>query len=902
MENKTKPDKPSQAEHLRKSAEERLREIKTKHVEGEVYGDAQKLIHELQVHQIELEMQNEELKKARLALEESRDRYIDLYDFAPVGYITFTGDGLIAEINLTCATLLGVVRQKLINNSFRRFVAPEYRDLWDRHFLSVLEHDEKQSCDLLLLRDDGPFFYVRLDSIRVDLTDQQEDIPGKTSVVRTAMTDITDLKHAEESIRQAEVKYRSIFENAVEGIFQTLPEGQFLSANPAMARMLGYDSPEELISSVTNIGEQIYMHPEDRSAIVNTLKEKGVVEGIELQHRRKDGSLFWALANVRTVKDKAENILRFEGTYEDITERKQADAELKESKALFEAVVENIPLMIFLKESTDLRFVIFNRAGEELLGYDRSDLMGKNNLDLFPPEQAAHFMAKDREVLDGEADMLDIPEEPILTARKGQRLFHTRKVCIRGSDGTTKYLLGISEDITEHKQAEGELKQQADAMEASADGIAILNEDQNYVYVNEAHAKIYGYDSSEELIGKSWHVLYDEDELQRFDNDIMPKFIRKRQWRGEATGKKKDGSAFSQEVSLTGLDNGGLICVVRDITERKRAEESLKLSEQKYRNIFENVIEGIFQTTPEGHFFTVNPVLAHIFGYNSAEEMIGAITNIGRQLYANPDDRNEFLRILQERGTVTGFEVHLKRKDGNTFWASINARAVKDETGDTPYSVEGTIEDITSRKLAEEELKQTLEKLRKSLIGTIQALSLTVETRDPYTAGHQKSVSNLARAIAQEMGLPKDTIDNIRMAGAIHDIGKISVPAEILSKPGKLSDIEFSLIKVHSQSGYDILKDVGLPYPVAEIVLQHHERLDGSGYPQGLNDDQILPEAKIVAVADVVEAMSSHRPYRPAKGIDAALEEIKKNKGTLYDTQVVEACLRLFRENGFSFE
>jgi len=172
----------------------------------------------------------------------------------------------------------------------------------------------------------------------------------------------------------------------------------------------------------------------------------------------------------------------------------------------------------------------------------------------------------------------------------------------------------------------------------------------------------------------------------------------------------------------------------------------------------------------------------------------------------------------------------------------------------------------------------------------------------PYTAGHQRRVSNLARAIAQEMGLSNNTVDNIRMAGIIHDIGKISVPAEILVKPGKITDIEMSLIKVHPQSGYDILKDVELPYPIAESVLQHHERLDGSGYPQGLKADQILLEARIISVADVAEAIASHRPYRPAKGIDVALEEIENNKGILYDEQVVEVCLKLFREGGFKFE
>jgi HD-GYP domain-containing protein (c-di-GMP phosphodiesterase class II) len=151
------------------------------------------------------------------------------------------------------------------------------------------------------------------------------------------------------------------------------------------------------------------------------------------------------------------------------------------------------------------------------------------------------------------------------------------------------------------------------------------------------------------------------------------------------------------------------------------------------------------------------------------------------------------------------------------------------------------------------------------------------------------------------MGLPDDTVDVIDMAGVIHDIGKMSIPAEILSKPGKLSDMEFNLIKIHPQSGYNILKDVGLPYPVAEVVLQHHERLDGSGYPQGLKNDRILLESQIICIADVVEAMASHRPYRPALGIDVALEEIEKNKGILYDAEAVETCLRLFKEKGFIF-
>ena len=208
-------------------------------------------------------------------------------------------------------------------------------------------------------------------------------------------------------------------------------------------------------------------------------------------------------------------------------------------------------------------------------------------------------------------------------------------------------------------------------------------------------------------------------------------------------------------------------------------------------------------------------------------------------------------------------------------------------------------QDITLRRQAEEKLNRTLENLRESIKTTIQVLGKASEARDPYTAGHHKRVPDLARAIAKEKGLPHDKIEGVRMAGSIHDIGKLSVPAEILSKPTKLTDLEFSLIKEHSQAGYEMLKNVESPWPLAEIVYQHHERMNGTGYPRNLKGDDIIMAARIMAVADVVEAMSSHRPYRPSLGIEAALQEIEKNKEILYDANIVDACLRLFREKDY---
>jgi putative nucleotidyltransferase with HDIG domain len=207
--------------------------------------------------------------------------------------------------------------------------------------------------------------------------------------------------------------------------------------------------------------------------------------------------------------------------------------------------------------------------------------------------------------------------------------------------------------------------------------------------------------------------------------------------------------------------------------------------------------------------------------------------------------------------------------------------------------------EIENRKKMQQELQQSYENLKRAMHSTIQAITLTVEKRDPYTSGHQLRVAVLAKAIAEELDLPASQIESIYMAASIHDIGKISLPAEILVKPIPLSDLEMSLIQAHAQAGYDILNGIDFPWAIADIVVQHHERMDGSGYPQGLAGEDILLEARIICVADVVETMASHRPYRPSIGVDKALEEISENKGILYDPGVVDACLALFREKNF---
>jgi PAS domain S-box-containing protein len=466
-------------------------------------------------------------------------------------------------------------------------------------------------------------------------------------------------------------------------------------------------------------------------------------------------------------------------------------------------------------------------------------------------------------------------------------LLNARQI-YRKDIGAKMILLAI-EDITERRLIEEKLLLAA-IVESSKDAIIGKSLDGIITSWNKGAEEIYGYTKSE-IIGKSISVLI-PPELPDELTDILRKIkLGEAIENYETVRQRKDGQNIYVSLTVSAIHDAEGRILGASTTERKRAEEELKQSEERYRSIFENAQEGIFRSTPDGKIIMANQAMAKMFGYESPEEMMTGITDIARQHYVNPEDRRKLKEMIEEHGFIKGYEAQNYRKDGSIIWISLTMHAVRDEKGQIIY-YDGIMRILRTAKRA-------VERIRKALGATVQAIAVTVETRDPYTAGHQRRVADLARAIATEMNLPADQIDGIRMAAAIHDLGKISVPAEILSKPTKLTNIEFSLIKTHSQSGYDILKDIDFPWPVARIVLEHHERMNGSGYPNGLTGDNILMESRILAVADVVESMASHRPYRPSLGIEAALEEIEKNRGTLYDNAVADACLRLFREKGY---
>lgn len=328
--------------------------------------------------------------------------------------------------------------------------------------------------------------------------------------------------------------------------------------------------------------------------------------------------------------------------------------------------------------------------------------------------------------------------------------------------------------------------------------------------------------------------------------------------------------------------------------------EKLREREKRFRTLAESAPDIIFTLNTDNSFTYVNPAWERIMQHRAGElagvSFVDFVQDQDRQYL-----RHLFQRLKENRETLINSLLTMKSRDGEEHHFSFHCAANRSAEGHADGFV-GTMKDMTDLKRSEIELKQSYEKLQMAMSGTIRVISLISESRDPYTAGHQRRVADLASAIAREMGFPEERIKMVHTAGLIHDIGKINVPAEILSKPGRLHQDEFSLIKHHPQTGFNILDQVDFIPQIAQIIYQHHEKLNGTGYPRQLSGDEIALEARIIMVADVVEAMAGHRPYRPGLGIEKAMNEINLHRGVVYDSDVVDACIRLLESKRFRFD
>jgi PAS domain S-box-containing protein len=584
----------------------------------------------------------------------------------------------------------------------------------------------------------------------------------------------------------------------------------------------------------------------------------------------------------------------------------QVNDELRKSEEKYRLIAENTADLIVVTDM-NLRFTYISPSIMRIHGVTVEEVMNMTLGQVMTPGSLQNLLTVFEEEMKleatGTADPGRIRSLEVEGYKKdGSIIWLESSVSIqRDKENKPIGILAVSRNITDRKQAGKKLMNSEEKfrMLAESSPLAIMmHQGDRWIYANRAAEEISGYTEAElcgmhfwDIVHPDYKELIKERGFSRQQGKVLPrayefKIIAKN---GAEKWISLSGNPIQYEDKPTALIS------VTDITERKITDAALMKSEIKYRRIFESFEDLYYQTDEKGIIRVLSPSLYRLTGW-SPDELIGKPDS---DIYVRPEDREYLVAELFRIGFLRDYEVLMKKKDGTQTYASLTASILTDPDG-RPCGVAGTLRDITERKQAEGERKQSFERLRKALGATVQSISLTVEMKDPYTAGHQQRVSDLTRAIATEMGLSADRRDFIRTASSIHDIGKISVPSEILSKPTKLTDLEFSLIKTHSQSGHDILKDIDFPWPVADVVLQHHERMNGSGYPQGLKGDDILLEARIMAVADVVEAIASHRPYRPSLGIDFALEEISRNKGILYDADVVDACLKLFQEKSYT--
>jgi PAS domain S-box-containing protein len=821
-------------------------------------------------------------------------------------------DSIITYTNAAAEKVLGLKREEIVGSHMYKYLHPDdltlVTGIFEKFFNDT--NSNVQRAEIRISNKDGAWHTVEATGANL--------IYGNTvEAVLVNLRDVTEHKKVEEALKNSEAMYHLLADNITEHVWIMDLKLKLVYISPSVEKIYGYTVDEvkklkmkELFTADSYHKISETLSAELAQAMTNPPPAPGTRRVLELQARHKKGHLLWIENRLSFIRDKNGKPVSIMGETRDVTERKLAEEKLRNEEKRFRALAEQSSDIIALVNAEGK--VVYHNPALRILGYSPEERFGANAFELVHPDDLTLVSDTFRKLFSDAKALIQKSEVRLRHKDGSWRTFEAMGSNLIRNDVVESVIINLR-DITDRKKAENMIRESEEKYRLLADHMKdqvwLMDMNMNITYVSPSVEKLIGY-SSDEIKKISWDKILTPESLKKATDFIsiqMPKALKSSAdyvllKTLELEFILKNGQTVWGECAFSFIrdENGKAVSILgeaRNVTERKLTQEKLHRSEEKYRTILEDIQEGYFEVDLSGNFTFFNDTVCRVTGY-SKEELMG----MNNQQYSDQEDLGKVFQAYNKVYTTgepyrdLGWQII--RKDGTKRHIEGFISLRKDSSG-KPVGFRGIARDITERKLAEEKLQQTLESLKKAIGTTIQVLVSALEARDPYTAGHQSRSADLACAIAREMGLDEDKIEAIKMAGIIHDIGKLSIPAEILTKPTKLTNLEFSLIKVHPQSGYEMLKNVESPWALAQIVQQHHERMDGSGYPGNLKGKDILIESRILAVADVVEAMASHRPYRASLGLDAAINEIEKNRGILYDKTVVDACLRLFRDKGY---
>jgi PAS domain S-box-containing protein/putative nucleotidyltransferase with HDIG domain len=803
---------------------------------------------------VERELKHAETKReTRRAEEELRSReqrYQTLLKTSLDGFWLVDMQGGLLEVNETYCRMSGYTEQELLSMHIPDLEDKEVPSDTASHIQKIIEQGEDR-FESRHRRKDGSIF-------EVEINVQYRAAEGGRFVA--FLQDISERKRAEQARRESNELFSLFMKNSPIYCFikaVTPSESRNLNVSDNFQDMLGIPASDMVGKTMAEL------FPADLAAKMTADDWAVISNNIVLRLDEEFNGRSYTSIKFPIIQGRRTLLA---GYTIDITERKRAEAEIQ-NLARFPSENPGPILRIAL----DGTLLYANPSG----------------LSLLPKWHLQAGQAAPPMLREAALQAINSETTQMLDLEYGERVYSFYVAPIVAAGYANLY----GHDITERQQAEEELRVKDWAIESSLNAIAISDLAGNLNYVNPAFLKLWGYSSQAEVLGKSSLGFWQMGEKAA---EVVKVLQSQGGWFGELIAQGRDGTDFEVHVAASmvkGVD-GQPVCMMAsfsDITERKQVERKLEEERILLRTLIDNLPDRIYAMDVQGRKTLSNIADWQASGGKTMEDVIGK-----SDMDTYPPDLAKEYWALDKAVIDTGTPV-LNREEpgldaqGNSVWVLSSKVPLRDSQGKI-IGIVGIGHDITERRTYFDKLQKTVE-------GTVNTIALIVEARDPYTAGHQKRVAVISVAVAKELGLPEEQIQGIYFASLIHDLGKIQVPSEILSKPGKLTRLEFDMIKTHSKVGYELLKEIEFPWPIAEIVYQHHERVNGSGYPRKLKGNRISIEAKIIGMADVIEAISSHRPYRPALGLDVALDEINKNKGILYDPEIVETFIKVIEKD-----